>query len=222
MYRKGKRLHHQRKPLVADSKEAGAGGGGVRPIDPNSKDNAAATTIAAAGKSNSNGDHKSKNAMSDDESDAIKNDAEEDADDKRRRDDDLLNFSYKIMPSNYASNLDREYFVERAKYCPIRLTLPERKLLRLVEACMTVAEYTDKIDQAVSAKDKAKRILEQVRNVCGMLSGLTLAHDYEAGQQMLDEKDFSAREGFFQDLFEICRRHKIRNPGMWHDMAPHA
>jgi hypothetical protein len=198
-------LHHQRKPIVAAAgKEHGAGAGDVRPIDPNSKENTA--TAAAASPT------RDRKQMSDDD-DSDDNLAQEDIDDKRRRDEDLTNIKYVISQSNYAQNLDREYFVERSKYCPIRLTLPERKLLRLVEACMTVSEYTDKID-AISAKDRAKRILEQVRNVCSMLSGLTLASDYGEGQQMLDEKDFASKSGFFQDLFEICRRHKIRNPGM--------
>ena len=39
-----------------------------------------------------------------------------------------------------------EWFVERAKYIPLRLTLPERKFLRLLEAALSVSEYTDKID----------------------------------------------------------------------------
>lgn len=38
-----------------------------------------------------------------------------------------------------------EWFVERAKYIPIRLGLAERKYLRLLEAALSVSEYTDKV-----------------------------------------------------------------------------
>ena len=38
------------------------------------------------------------------------------------------------------------YFIERSKYIPVRLTLLERKYLRLLEAALQVSEYTDKTD----------------------------------------------------------------------------
>lgn len=45
-----------------------------------------------------------------------------------------------------------DWFVERAKYIPLRLALDERKLLRLLEAGLAVSEYTDvrfsSVDQA--------------------------------------------------------------------------
>ena len=34
-----------------------------------------------------------------------------------------------------------EWFVERSKYIPMRLTLAERKYLRLLEAALSVSEY---------------------------------------------------------------------------------
>lgn len=34
-----------------------------------------------------------------------------------------------------------EWFVERSKHIPMRLTLPERKYLRLLEAALNVSEY---------------------------------------------------------------------------------
>ena len=34
-----------------------------------------------------------------------------------------------------------EWFVERSKYIPMRLTIGERKYLRLLEAALTVSEY---------------------------------------------------------------------------------
>ena len=39
-----------------------------------------------------------------------------------------------------------EWFVERSKFIPLRLTNSERKYLRLLDAALSVSEYTDKID----------------------------------------------------------------------------
>lgn len=36
--------------------------------------------------------------------------------------------------------------------------------------------------------------------------------DYEKGKALMEEHDFHAYERYFQDLFEIARRHKIMNP----------
>lgn len=72
-----------------------------------------------------------------------------------------------------------EWFVERAKFIPLRLTLSERKYLRLLEAALQVSEYTDKIDTIGFGLSKPKRIVHQIRELCAILSGLVLAADYK-------------------------------------------
>eukprot|EP00124_Ichthyophonus_hoferi_P004647 Ihof_evm2s538 gene=Ihof_evmTU2s538 len=104
-----------------------------------------------------------------------------------------------------------EYFVERAKYIPLRLTFEERKYLRLLEAALNVSEYTDKVD-IFSHKTRAKRIVEQVKDICAILSGLLVAADYKAGQRLVKDREFAQNAEFFQEVFEIGRRYKILNP----------
>ena len=105
-----------------------------------------------------------------------------------------------------------EWFVERAKYIPVRLTLGERKYLRLLEAALNVSEYTDKIDTIGFGLSKAKRIVHQIRELCAIMSGLVLAADYKQGQELFSDRDFAANEEFYQQIFELGRRHKIMNP----------
>merc|ERR1719347_2429195 len=101
--------------------------------------------------------------------------------------------------------------VERAKFIPLRLTLPERKMLRLCEAALNVSEYTDKVD-ILTWKSKTGRIHEQLRDICAILSGLAVAADYEVGQKMIKDRSFEQNSEFFSTIFEIGRRHKILNP----------
>ncbi|CDO69564.1 hypothetical protein BN946_scf184759.g4 [Trametes cinnabarina] len=105
-----------------------------------------------------------------------------------------------------------EWFVERSKYIPLRLTLEERKYLRLLEAALNVSEYTDKIDTIGFGLSKAKRIVHQIRELCAILSGLVLSADYKHGQALFQDRDFKSNEKFYQDIFELGRRHKIMNP----------
>ena len=72
-----------------------------------------------------------------------------------------------------------DWFVERAKYLPLRLMLSERKYLRLLEAALQVSEYTDKIDVMGFSMAKNKRIVHQIRELCAILSGLVLSADYK-------------------------------------------
>ncbi|KAJ3340333.1 hypothetical protein HDU93_007174, partial [Gonapodya sp. JEL0774] len=104
-----------------------------------------------------------------------------------------------------------EWFVERAKYIPLRLTLEERKYLRLLEAALLVSEYTDKVD-VLTYTSRTKRAVAQIKELCSIVSGLVLAADYGAGQKLFADRDFASNEAFYQSLFEFGRRHKIQNP----------
>ncbi|EPQ59895.1 hypothetical protein GLOTRDRAFT_24934, partial [Gloeophyllum trabeum ATCC 11539] len=105
-----------------------------------------------------------------------------------------------------------EWFVERSKYIPLRLTLSERKFLRLLDAALQVSEYTDKIDTIGFGLSKAKRIVQQIRELCAVMSGLVLAADYKQGQELFQDRDFESNSEFYQQIFELGRRHKIMNP----------
>lgn len=103
-------------------------------------------------------------------------------------------------------------FRERAPYIPIRLTLSERKALRLLEAALTVSEYTDKIDIVSYRGGKPQRMVQQIKDLCGILCGLVVATDYQVGQELIRDKDYKFNEKYFRKIFEIGRRHKIMNP----------
>jgi Protein of unknown function (DUF2009) len=92
----------------------------------------------------------------------------------------------------------------------------ERKYLRLLEAALTVSEYTDKIDVYVfnkvhinhhrhptspySLQSKAKRIVAQVREICSIISGLLVAADYKQGQELFESRDFASNADFYQKV----------------------
>ncbi|CUA69192.1 UPF0652 protein [Rhizoctonia solani] len=101
---------------------------------------------------------------------------------------------------------------KRAKFIPLRLTLPERKLLRLLESALHVSEYTDRVDILSYSSTRTKRAAAQIRELCSILSGLCLAADYKTGQELFEGRDFAANEDWFARVFEIGRRHKVMNP----------
>ncbi|KAH3763585.1 UPF0652 protein [Pelomyxa schiedti] len=116
-------------------------------------------------------------------------------------------------PPDSAKNMrskESETVAERARYIPLRLTLEERKLLRLLEAVLNASKYTDRVDAVF--KSPAARMQQQVKNICSLLSGILSAWDNKAGQELLEDRDFAKYEKFFQQVFEIGRRHKIMNP----------
>ena len=131
-------------------------------------------------------------------------------------DNDFVEAS-KLLQSSLAvssqSNLAAESsFRERAKWIPLRLSLRERKTLRLLEAALTVSEYTDKIDILSYRSNKPQRMVAQIKDLCAILCGLVVASDYQIGQQLLQDKDYKYNESYFRSVFEVGRRHKIMNP----------
>ena len=103
-------------------------------------------------------------------------------------------------------------FTERARYIPLRLTLGERKRLRLLEAALSVSEYTDKVDVISYSKSKVQRINKQLLEICAILCGMVVACDFKIGQDLIADKEFKDNAEFFQQVFEIGRRHKVMNP----------
>jgi hypothetical protein len=49
----------------------------------------------------------------------------------------------------------------------------------------------------------------QIKDICGILCGLTVATEYKAGQDLIADKDYAKLEAYFQRAFEIGRRHKV-------------
>lgn len=109
------------------------------------------------------------------------------------------------------SVLPSEEMIERAKYIPVRLSYEERKTLRLVNSAISVSDYTNTVDSAVF-KSKTKRNHAMLQNICGFLSGLIAASDYNEGQTVLQDRNFSTHEVKIQNMLEISRRYKIMNP----------
>ncbi|TPX64077.1 hypothetical protein SpCBS45565_g06170 [Spizellomyces sp. 'palustris'] len=123
-----------------------------------------------------------------------------------------INDDFKLMGEQPTAKAPvGDWFLERAKFIPLRLTLEERKYLRLLEAALSVSEYTDRID-ILSYGSKSKRIVSQIKELCAILSGLVLAADYKVGQELFQDRDFGNNAEFFQEIFELGRRHKIMNP----------
>lgn len=133
-------------------------------------------------------------------------------------DDD--NASAKKKSAAYPPRDSVEYVLMRikhhAKYVPMRLTMEERKLLRLLEAALNVSEYTDKVD-ILSYTAQSKRIIVQLREMCAILAGLVVATNMQVGRSLFEDKDFAANAEWYQAIFEIGRRYKIMNPEKMRD-----
>jgi hypothetical protein len=164
---------------------------------------------AASSSSSSSGKNIEVNLSEDDSMD----DSNDDGDDEVAGKTSLLKKITTVVVTDQGPSEMGDYFMDRAKYIPLRLDLSERKKLRLLEAALNVSEYTDKVD-ILSYNSKAKRIHAQLRDICAILCGLVVASDYNVGQALIKSHDFCEFAEFFQDVFETGRRYKIMNPGL--------
>ena len=106
--------------------------------------------------------------------------------------------------------VDSANMLERAKYIPLRLSYEERKALRLVNAAISVSNYTSTVDKIF--KSNSRRQNHQLQHICAFLSGLVSAHNYGEGQDVLSDRNFIPFEQYLQEVLEIARRYKIMNP----------
>lgn len=116
-----------------------------------------------------------------------------------------------LSSSSAAAGSVRSAAAERARHIPLRLDSDERRLLRLLEATLSVSEYTDKVD-ILSWKSKSSRVQAQIKDICAILSGLVIAQDYRKGQKMVTDRNFQDNADFFRNVFEVGRRFRIMNP----------
>ena len=135
----------------------------------------------------------------------------ENKDEMTNMDDDELVENENAMETRLGLEDDNGCIIERAKYIPLRLTSEERRVLRLLEGALNVSEYTDKVD-VLSWRSKSGRITTQIKDLCAILCGLTVAQNFKRGQQLMGDRDFAALSQFFQNCFEIGRRFKTMNP----------
>ncbi len=106
-----------------------------------------------------------------------------------------------------------DWFTERAKFIPLRLTHEERKFLRILQGVLKASAYTDKVDKPVSAfKRAAQRQITAAQELTAVLCALVSCADYDKGKELMEHGTFANNTQFFQHVFELGRRHKIRNP----------
>jgi hypothetical protein len=55
-------------------------------------------------------------------------------------------------------------------------------------------------------RSKIHRINQQIRDVCAILCGLVTAQDYKRGQALVQNRDFSTNEQFFQVGAQLLAR----------------
>jgi hypothetical protein len=125
-------------------------------------------------------------------------------------DDEEMNVDTELKRKEHYDDSSYNSVKERAKFIPVRLSMGERKMLRLVEACMACIDYTTEVDKPF--KSSARRTHSQLKHITAVLRGMVSACHYSAGKDLLEKDNYSDLEKFFQQMLEIARRHKIMNP----------
>ena len=67
----------------------------------------------------------------------------------------------------------------------LRLDAQERQLLALLEAALNVSEYTDTVD-TLARRNRPGRMLQQLRDMCAIASGLFVCTDLKKGEKLCD------------------------------------
>jgi hypothetical protein len=130
-----------------------------------------------------------------------------------RQEQEQLDETTMTAPSPTTTPSAHNSVFERSKYIPLRLSLSERKMLRLVEASMNCCDYTSLVDVPSTRLSKNKRTHAQLKGITSVLRGLVTACDYAAGQKLASgDSEFSQYQPFLCQMLEIARRHKIMNP----------
>lgn len=109
----------------------------------------------------------------------------------------------------------------RADAAPVRSRArahaQERAKLVVLEAALSASEYTDVVDVMDFRTPKTQRMVDGMRDLLAIISGLVVAADMRDGRRLLarahDEDEHSAESAdLFQSVFEVGRRFKIMSP----------
>lgn len=88
------------------------------------------------------------------------------------------------------------------QYVPVRLTLKQRKTLRLLVASLGVSDYTGRVDRPNLMKG-AKRMHQQLKEMCSMFTGLVLATDRKCGRGLIKSREFAQYTSYFTQVYEV-------------------
>lgn len=97
-------------------------------------------------------------------------------------------------------------------FIPIRISEEERSLLRILEESLTISQYTDKVN-VYTHGNSARIIADEIESLLSTILALAIAQDHRSVKRsLLTSPRLRDHAAFFQRVFEIGRRHKIRNP----------
>uniref|UniRef100_A0A7S3EEL5 Non-canonical E2 ubiquitin-conjugating enzyme C-terminal domain-containing protein n=1 Tax=Rhodosorus marinus TaxID=101924 RepID=A0A7S3EEL5_9RHOD len=108
---------------------------------------------------------------------------------------------------DYEGSMFDADFEERSKFIPLRLSPRERKVQRLVDNCLKVSEYTDRVDQISN-----KRVHTVMKNSYALMSGVIAGISFKTGRELVNSRDFAAQKELIAAAFEISRRYHLGNP----------
>lgn len=97
-------------------------------------------------------------------------------------------------------------------FVPLRLTAEERNFLKILESALNVSEYTDNVDTMTRYRIGGRTIVEGVREIYAILTGLGVANRPGRAGERLVADSFSDNEELFRSVMEVGRRYKVMNP----------